>query len=287
MRRVKGKPAKGRKTKQARARRRTWRRWIKPGLIGGVIFAVVAGAAGGVLWLRATDLPGRTVAAIEDFYRQVNVAAGLVIEEVLVEGRQETTRRQLLEALDVTRGDLILSFDPETAQQRLVNIGWIAEARVARRLPNTIYVEIVEREPIAIWQNKGKFVLVDPEGVVIARQGIDRFSHLKVIVGDDAPQHAPALFAMLKTQSDLMKRVAAAVRIGGRRWNLRLDNGVDVRLPEEGAKGAWTRLARYEREHQLLRRDIIAVDLRVPDRLVVRMNRETPPPRQPDPGDRT
>ncbi|MDP6604526.1 MAG: cell division protein FtsQ/DivIB [Rhodospirillales bacterium] len=251
-----------------------------------MIFAVVAGAAGGVLWLRATDLPGRTVAAIEDFYRQVNVAAGLVIEEVLVEGRQETTRRQLLEALDVTRGDLILSFDPETAQQRLVNIGWIAEARVARRLPNTIYVEIVEREPIAIWQNKGKFVLVDPEGVVIARQGIDRFSHLKVIVGDDAPQHAPALFAMLKTQPDLMKRVAAAVWTGGRRWNLRLDNGVDVRLPEEGAKGAWDRLARYEREHQLLRRDIIAVDLRVPDRLVVRMNRERPPP-QPDPGDRT
>ena len=285
MRRIKGKPAMGRKTKQARARRLTWRRWIKPGLIGGAIFAVVAGAAGGVLWLRATDLPDRAVAAIEGFYRHVNVAAGLVVEEVLVEGRQETTRRQLLEALDVTRGDLILSFDPKTAQQRLVDIGWIAEARVARRLPNTIYVEIVEREPIAIWQNKGKFVLVDPEGVVITRQGIDRFGHLKVIVGGDAPQHASALFAILKTQPDLMKRVAAAVRTGGRRWNLRLDNGVDVRLPEEGAKDAWDRLARYEREHQLLRRDIIAVDLRVPDRLVVRMNRKTPPP--PDPGDRT
>jgi cell division protein FtsQ len=64
--------------------------------------------------------------------------------------------------------------------------------------------------------------------------------------------------------------VKAAVRVGGRRWNLRLKSGADVQLPEDDTAAAWNRLAEYERSHQVLKREIRILDLRLPDRLIVR-----------------
>ena len=154
---------------------------------------------------------------------------------------------------------------------RLEEIGWIASARVERHLPDTIRVSIVERVPVAIWQRKGDFVLVDASGVVIGRDGIDRYRGLKVVVGDDAPEHAQALMDILSEHPALMARVKAAVRSGGRRWNLRMDNGIDIRLPETDAFIAWDRLAKYEAQHKLLARDIGSIDLRLPDRVVVKV----------------
>ena len=131
---------------------------------------------------------------------------------------------------------------------------------------------------MAIWQHGGTFVLVDRAGAEIGTQGLARYNHLKVSVGKYAPLHASDLLDMLATAPALMKRVRAAIWGSGRRWNLRLDDGIDIRLPEENAQAAWTRLATLERDRQLLNQDIIAVDLRIRDRLVVR-RRSDPAPR--------
>ena len=86
----------------------------------------------------------------------------------------------------------------------------------------------------------------------------------------DAPAHANALITILAREPDLKQRVNAAVRIGDRRWNIRMDNGVDVRLPENDPEAAWRRFARLEREHKLLKQDLLSIDLRIPDQLIVR-----------------
>ena len=130
---------------------------------------------------------------------------------------------------------------------------------------------------MAIWQHDGTFVLVDGTGAEIGTQGLDRYTHLKVIVGKDAPLHAPDLLDILATAPPLRKRGRAAIWVSGRRWNLRLDDGIDIRLPEENAQAAWTRLATLERDRQLLNQDIIAVDLRIRDRLVVRRRSDPAP----------
>jgi cell division protein FtsQ len=91
-----------------------------------------------------------------------------------------------------------------------------------------------------------------------------------MVVGEDAPVHAASLVEMLRSEPALAARVAAAVRVGGRRWNLKLDGGVEVQLPEENPAEAWAQLARLDRSNSLLARNIEAVDLRLPDRLVVR-----------------
>ena len=268
------------------ARRRVWSRWTRPAAWWLLFALVVGGAGGGAWWSWHSGAVDAAISSTASAYRLLNRAAGLVVDEVLVGGREETPRAAVLAALGVKRGDLVLEFDVTAARHRLEGIGWIASARVERHLPDTIRVSIVERVPVAIWQRKEDFVLVDASGAVIGRDGIDRYRELKVVVGDDAPEHAQALMAMLSEQPALMARVKAAVRFGGRRWNLRMDNGINVRLPETDAFIAWHRLAKYEAQHKLLARDIGSIDLRLPDRVVVKV-RQPDSEKKPPKGSRT
>jgi len=153
----------------------------------------------------------------------------------------------------------------------LQGLGWIRGVSVARRLPDEVDVRITEAVPVAIWQHDGNFELVDIEGKPIGGGGMGRFAQLPVLVGDSAPQHAGELFAMLSREPDLAARVTAAVWVSERRWNIRFDNGVDVKLPAESAQAAWSLLARLEREKRLLARDISVIDMRLPDRLTIRL----------------
>ena len=145
-------------------------------------------------------------------------------------------------------------------------------ASVQRRFPGTILVHIVERRPMALWQQDGKLALVDDTGTVITRDDVARFANLPIVVGKDAPKEAPALLAMLDSQPDLKSHVTAAVRVSGRRWDLRLDGNVDVRLPEDGADVAWNHLAEMNRTYGLLRRGIVVIDLRMNDRLILQLS---------------
>lgn len=271
---VKKKPAKT--PKRNAVRRRVWPRWMRPALLVSAVALVLGGLGGAGVWGVRSGALETAIAKAAAYYELANRSAGLVVREVLVDGRQETSRARMLTALKVNRGDLILSFDVNAAQERLQSMGWIASARVERHLPDTIRVSVVERVPVAVWQHKDNFLLVDAAGTVIGSDGVERFRDLKIVVGKDAPKHAQALIAMLQEHPKLMVRVKAAVRSGGRRWNLRMDNGIDVRLPETDAFAAWDRLAKYEAQHKLLGRDIGSIDLRLPDRVVVKVRHEKP-----------
>ncbi|MBL4691339.1 MAG: FtsQ-type POTRA domain-containing protein [Rhodospirillales bacterium] len=195
---------------------------------------------------------------------------GFKVNEILVIGRNETRQKDLLAAIRLARGAPIFAFDLEAAQKRVEALPWVKRATVERMLPDTVLLNVEERQPLVLWQHKGEFALIDTDGDVILRSGLERFSDLLVVVGADAPQHASKLLQALATEPELMRLVKAAVRVGGRRWNLRLEGDIDVRLPEDNAAAAWTRLAEYEKTHQVLERDVRILDLRLPDRLIVR-----------------
>ncbi len=252
------------------ARRRmpafSWRRHGPPAAVAVLILAV--GAGGWWTWRDGwvERLAQRT------YWRLIAVTAdlGFSVQEILVVGRNQSSREHLMDAIRLARGAPLAAFDPEAARRRILALPWVREATVQRMLPDTVFVQIEERRPLALWQHQGRFRLVDEDGEVIDVSDLDRFTDLLVIVGEDAPPHALALLETLKTQESLRARVKAAVRVGGRRWNLRLDNDIDVRLPEEDTAGAWARLAEYERIHNILARDVSSLDLRLPDRLIVR-----------------
>jgi len=198
---------------------------------------------------------------------------GLTVQEVEVEGREVTPRDDILKAIDAGRGTPILGVNPAKIKQQLESLPWIRTASVERHLPDTLYIRLTERQPLALWQRNGKMMLIDHDGVVVTTEHLDHYGNLLLVVGEDAPKNAEALIKTLQTQPDLM------------RWNLQLDNAITIELPEANIADAWTHLAQIDREHALLARDIEQVDLRLADRVVVRAVPE--PPKPAAPGKRT
>lgn len=203
--------------------------------------------------------------------------AGFKVGDITVSGRTRTPTGQIVAALGTKHGDPILGVNIGVVKDRLELIDSVKSAAVERRLPDQLHLAIVERTPVAIWQNGGQFTLVDRDGHQIPGP-IAGFEGLPLVVGDGAAGRADELLTLLASEPKLANRVKAAIRVGGRRWNLKLDsieNGIEVRLPEDGFEAAWHKLANLEKEHRLTDRQITMIDLRVPDRLIMRTDRES------------
>jgi len=270
-------------SKRGQPRRRVVPFWRHRHMRGVLVLLLAVLATGGGWRLWDSGWVPSTIDRAKWKLIAVSVDAGFKVNEILVVGRRETMQKDLLAAVRLVRGAPILAFDLGAAQKRVEALPWIKTATVERMLPDTVLLTVKEREPMALWQHKGAFALIDNDGEVILKTGLDRFSDLLVVVGKDAPKHASDLLEALATQPELMTMVKAAVRVGGRRWNLRLKGDIDVRLPEDNAAAAWTRLAEYEKTHQVLERDVRILDLRMPDRLIVR---KPPRPAKPVKGKR-
>ena len=260
---------------------RRQRRLIRP--IGLIIVALLA--IGAVASLVRSVQPGSTVA---NWRERVGNAVGLPVRQVVVEGRQKTPEPMLRAALGVGVGDKLLGFSLEAARARIEQLAWVQSATVERRLPGTIVVTLLERRPFAVWQSGGKFVLIDRLGQLVAEQDPEKdktaFATLPLVVGPGAPEAAAGLLDTLAGFPDLRSRVVAAVRVGERRWNLRLHNGADVMLPEAQEAAALLRLMDLQTSQQILDRPLASVDMRLADRMVVRPAPEPKPaamPRRP------
>jgi cell division protein FtsQ len=270
---------KGKQPPAPRRRRRLPRRIRRVAL--WLLLTVAIAGCYGVIW--ASRFPAGQAALAQAMDRVIGVSAafGLVVTAIEIEGRETTDVATVVAALSAARGTPILAVSPSRAKEQLETLPWVRSATIERRLPGTLFVRLVERHPLAVWQHGGIQQLIDRDGAVIPVDDLSRFAHLPTVVGDDAAPNAAALVDMLASDPELAARVTAAVRVGGRRWNLRIDDAIDVLMPEENAGNAWSRLAELERTNQLLKRDVQTVDLRLPDRLVLRVTAAPPPPAAP------
>jgi cell division protein FtsQ len=235
----------------------------------GLPVATVAMVFGGVGWFyqsgRAADL---VAGARSEIYR-VSARAGFSVNDILVEGRLNSDPDVLRAILNLERGDPILAFNPAEARDMIERISWVKEAHVERRFPSTIYIGLVERLPMALWQNKGKIRVVDSDGVTLTDSLRHNFNDLPIIVGENAPRHAPFLLGVLAEAPLVRERMEAATWVGDRRWDLKLKSGVVVKLPESDMGMALRRLADAHAEDGILDRDILMIDLREDKRMTV------------------
>jgi cell division protein FtsQ len=170
-------------------------------------------------------------------------------------------------------------------RQRLLGFGWVKDARVSHRLPDTLVIDIVERTPAALWQNQGQLALIDSEGVVLDRVPVDKMPDLPLLIGPGANGQEQQLEALMAAVPTLKPQLASATWIGGRRWDVNFQSGESVALPEgeEAAKAALMKFARLDKESGLLGRGIVRFDLRVPGKMIVRLPRAPGEPLAPQP----
>ena len=199
-------------------------------------------------------------------------AAGFNIATVAVAGEGHLSRDEILAAAGVNGRASLLFFDVADARARLLTNPWIAEATVQRLLPDRLEISVSERAAFALWQRAGRVTVIAGDGTVLEPYVLRRYADLPLVVGIGAETRAREFLAMLDRRPELRANVRACVLVAERRWNLRLKNGVDVRLPEFDVEQALDQLAALERDTGLSNRDITVIDLRFADRITVRLS---------------
>jgi len=250
---------------------RTPNLWRRRFVLAGLGTAVSATLGLGILCF-ATDIPSQTISAIHTSALNWSVRNGFNVADVQAVGRKNTSTHDILAALGIHKTTSILAIDLEDSQHRIETLPWVKTAHVERHLPNVLRIVISERLPVAISQIGKKSMLIDETGTSIVPTRSD-INNLPIITGKGAPQHIAELLQEMSQVPELAKRVRAAVRVGNRRWNIRLDSvdGIELRLPETNLAESLLELVALNQSHKLLRRDVSMIDLRLPDRLIVRL----------------
>src|SRR5215469_1068894 len=238
-----------------------------------------AGVAGSLLLIGATLSYGANagghVAAVTDWLKTARDnaanALGFRIAAVSVSGGSQITREQALALAGVTGRSSLLFFDAETARAQLLANPWIVDAAILKLYPDRLLITIAERRAFALWQRNGQVSVIADDGTVLQPFVEDRYRGLPLVVGSGAERRAKNFIGLLDRYPEIRSALRASVLVAERRWNLRLTNGLDVRLPDGDPQAALDRLVKLDRDKRLLSRDITTIDLRLPDRVTVRL----------------
>ncbi|SRR5687767_14373157 len=194
---------------------------------------------------------------------------GYSAQTIRISGLKRQSPDKVLAALGIEPGSALFGFDANMAGELLQNIDWVERAKVRTVFPNILEIDIVEREPFALWQRDGRYYVIDRTGAAMSLAATAYGSKLPLVSGPGAQTAAYELFNQLESHSALREKVKAAARVGSRRWTLYFKNNVKVALPENGIENALEWIERADREYGLLSKGIVSVDLRLEDRVVI------------------
>lgn len=244
----------------------------------GVIFMLAS-----VIITIKTNLIGRKLTDLSTEFYNYSAGLGFKIDDIVITGRDKTAKQDILNALQLSRETNILNLDLRDLQQKVEQLPWVRHAVVKRRFfPNIIQIDIRERQVQSIWQLDHKFRPIDSEGNVIEADYTPDHPIL-LIVGEGAPENITALMKSITDDQNIFERIKVANYISGRRWNIVLDdveNGITVKLPEKHIDEAWKKLLKLNTTQGLLKRKLTIIDLRFPNKVIVKLGKMTPEERK-------
>jgi cell division protein FtsQ len=207
-------------------------------------------------------------------------AAGFAINNVKVSGNAETSEIDILERIGLDGTTSLMALDVAKTREALKTLPWILDAEVRKIYPDTVEIKLQEKVAFGIWQHDNQLELIEKDGKAIAKLRDNKFANLPLFVGQDAGRGAEEIMSDLERWPAVKVRVKALVRVAGRRWDLKLDNGVVIKLPERDMDRAMAELDDFDAKHQVLERDILAIDLRLADRTTVQLTADAAERRQ-------
>src|SRR6202163_3595940 len=212
--------------------------------------------------------------ALSDTRNAIANSAGFRMTAVIINGRKQLTQDEVLASGGVNGRSSLLFLDAATVRDKLKANPWIADATVLKLYPGQLQIDIVERSAFALWQQDGRLSVIADDGAVLEPYVSWRFVSLPLVVGKGADTRARDFLSLLARYPQVRSVMKAAILVGERRWNLRLKDGLDVRLPENDVGNALATLSKLDKEDRLFSRDIVAVDMRLPDRLTVQLSED-------------
>lgn len=213
-------------------------------------------------------------AALSDTRNALANSAGFRITTVAINGRKQLSQDEVLAIGGVTGRSSLLFLDAATVRDKLKGNPWISDATILKLYPGRLQIDIVERSAYALWQQDGRLSVIADDGAVLEPYMSRRFISLPLVVGRGADTRARDFLALLDRYPQVRAVTKAAIFVGERRWNLRLKDGLDIRLPENDVGNALATLSKLDKEERLFSRDIVAVDMRLPDRFTVQLSED-------------
>ena len=210
--------------------------------------------------------------ALSDTRNALANSAGFRITGVAINGRKQLTQDEVLAIGGVNGRSSLLFLDAEAVRDKLKANPWIGEATVLKLYPGQLQIDITERSAFALWQQDGRVSVISDDGAVLEPYLSRRFLSLPLVVGKGAETRARDFLALLARYPQVRSTTKAVILVGERRWNLRLKDGLDIRLPENDVGNALASLSKLDKEDRLFSRDIVAIDMRLPDRLTVQLS---------------
>jgi cell division protein FtsQ len=211
-------------------------------------------------------------AALSDSRNAIANSAGFRITTVAINGRRQLSQDEILAIGGVNGRSSLLFLDAAVVRNQLKANPWIADATVLKFYPNQLQIDIVERSAFALWQSNGRLSVIAEDGTMIETYVARRFLGLPLVVGKGAETRARDFLALLARYPQVNSVTKAAIFVGERRWNLRTMDGLDIRLPENDVGNALAALSKLDKDDHLFSRDIVAIDMRLPDRLTVQLS---------------
>jgi cell division protein FtsQ len=214
------------------------------------------------------------VGALSDARNALANSAGFRITTVAINGRKQLSQDEVLAIGGVNGRSSLLFLDAATVRDKLKANAWISDATILKLYPGRLQIDIVERSAFALWQQDGRLSVIADDGAVLEPYMSRRFVSLPLVVGKGADTRARDFLALLDRYPQVRSQTKAAIYVGERRWNLRLKDGLDIRLPENDVGNALAVLSKLDKEERLFSRDITVVDMRLPDRLTVQLSED-------------
>lgn len=257
------------KKREAPLSRRSSRLWMLRLRRFGIAFCAVSLTVAGSYSVWKNGVIAKTADWISEKTLSVTASAGFRVTDIFVTGRARIPAVDLIAHLDIRQNAPIFSIDIARAQRALSEIPWVQGVSVTRRLPGTIYVDIKERAPAALWQYQQKLSVIDHTGRVLTSKNLRNYKDLPLVVGENAPENVAEILQYLKAEPEIAQKIESATRIGNRRWDLKMKNGLTVKLPERETEYALRKLVLQQKKHGIFEKNIATIDLRVPDQIAV------------------
>ncbi len=209
---------------------------------------------------------------------QFFISFGLKIESVEIGGNKTVPTDIILEKIFWSLGDVhsksIILLDLEKLRNDLTSIGWIESVDIKKKLPDKLIITVIERTPKLLWQNSGKVWLADKYGNLLTQKVEKKYIYLPLVIGKEPLKDIPEFYNIINSSKRLAPMVAGATKIGGRRWDIMLDNKIKIKLPEENAAEAWDKLEEVEKKNLLFSKRINYIDMRIEDQLITGLEKE-------------